>query len=175
MTSYGHIIVDLCIISFNLNYFMQLKQFHNIATKVSTTFGDLPDCLQQLKLGILSICDGDPPASNVECVFMSHVYYVYFVFYDEDIINIPKRLWITHGMYGLSKFWQTVCQPLYVGPYFWYWDCHVKLIVNISQHSPAKQKSRSSVRHVGVMTYIWVGQLGHQLQRLQRWSLGMDK
>ena len=41
--------MDLCIISFNL---MQLKQFCNIATKVSSrkraaTFGDLPDCLPE--------------------------------------------------------------------------------------------------------------------------------
>ena len=48
MTSYGYIAVDSCIILINLNYIMQLKQFYNIATKVSsrksaTTFGDLPD------------------------------------------------------------------------------------------------------------------------------------
>ena len=41
--------MDTCIISFNLNYIMQLKQFYDTATKVScrksaTTFGDLPDC-----------------------------------------------------------------------------------------------------------------------------------
>ena len=36
MTSYGYIIVGLCIISFNLNCIMQLKQFYNIATKVSS-------------------------------------------------------------------------------------------------------------------------------------------
>ena len=39
------------MISFNLNFIMQLKQFYDIATKVSskksvTTFGDLPDCLR---------------------------------------------------------------------------------------------------------------------------------
>ena len=34
-TSYGYILVDLCIISFNLNCVMQLKQFYNIATKVT--------------------------------------------------------------------------------------------------------------------------------------------
>ena len=50
MTSYGYIIVDSCMISFDLNFIMQLKQFYNIATKVSsrksaTTFGDLPDWL----------------------------------------------------------------------------------------------------------------------------------
>ena len=48
VTSEGYIIVDSYIISFNLNCIMQLKQFYNIATKVSTknatTFGDLPDC-----------------------------------------------------------------------------------------------------------------------------------
>ena len=49
MTSYGYNIVDSCIISFDLNFIMELKQFYNIATKVSsknsaTTFGDLPDC-----------------------------------------------------------------------------------------------------------------------------------
>ena len=33
---YRYIIVDLCITSFNLNYIMQLKQFYNIATKVSS-------------------------------------------------------------------------------------------------------------------------------------------
>ena len=50
VTSYDYIIVDSCIISFNLNCIIQLKQFYNIATKVSsrkksaTTFGDLPDC-----------------------------------------------------------------------------------------------------------------------------------
>ena len=52
VTSYGYITVDPCIISFNLNCIMQLEQFYNIATKVSsrkaeksaTTFGDLPDC-----------------------------------------------------------------------------------------------------------------------------------
>ena len=36
MTSYGYIIVDSCIISFNLNFIMQLKQFYYIATKVSS-------------------------------------------------------------------------------------------------------------------------------------------
>ena len=36
MTSYGDIIVDSCIISFSLNCIMQLKQFYNIATKVSS-------------------------------------------------------------------------------------------------------------------------------------------
>ena len=36
MTYYGYIIVDLCIISFNLNCIMQLKQFYTIATKVSS-------------------------------------------------------------------------------------------------------------------------------------------
>ena len=50
VTSYGYIIVALCIISFNMNRIMQLKQLFNISTKVSgrksaTTFGDLPDCL----------------------------------------------------------------------------------------------------------------------------------
>ena len=51
MTSYGYILVDLCIISFNLNCIMQLKQFYNIATKVGSRkmcyyfwCGDLPDC-----------------------------------------------------------------------------------------------------------------------------------
>ena len=48
MTYYGDIIVDACIIPFNLNGIMQLKQFYNIANKVSsrksaTTFSDLPD------------------------------------------------------------------------------------------------------------------------------------
>ena len=37
MTSYGYNIVDSCIISFNLNCIMQLKQFYNIATKVSSS------------------------------------------------------------------------------------------------------------------------------------------
>ena len=36
MTSYGYITVDSCIISFNLNFIMQLKQFCYIATKVSS-------------------------------------------------------------------------------------------------------------------------------------------
>ena len=36
MTSYGYIIVDSGIISFNLNFIIQLKQFYNIATKVSS-------------------------------------------------------------------------------------------------------------------------------------------
>ena len=36
MTSYGYNIVDSGIISFNLNCIMQLKQFYNIATKVSS-------------------------------------------------------------------------------------------------------------------------------------------
>ena len=50
VTSYGYIIVGSCIIPFNLNCIMQLKQFYNIATKVSsrksaTTSGDLPDWL----------------------------------------------------------------------------------------------------------------------------------
>ena len=49
VTSYGYIKVDSCIISFNLNWIMRLKQFYDIATKVSsrksaTTIGDLPDC-----------------------------------------------------------------------------------------------------------------------------------
>ena len=40
--------VDSCIISFDLFSIMQLKQFYNIATKVSSrksanTFGDLTD------------------------------------------------------------------------------------------------------------------------------------
>ena len=35
MTSFGYIIVDSCIISLNLNCILQLKQFYNIATKVS--------------------------------------------------------------------------------------------------------------------------------------------
>ena len=35
VASYGYIIVDLSKISFNLNGIMQLKQFYNIATKVS--------------------------------------------------------------------------------------------------------------------------------------------
>ena len=48
VTSYGYIIVDSCIISFNLSCIMQLKQFNNIAIKVcsresATTFGDLHD------------------------------------------------------------------------------------------------------------------------------------
>ena len=34
MTFYGYIIVDWCIISFNLNCIMQFKQFYNIASKV---------------------------------------------------------------------------------------------------------------------------------------------
>ena len=33
--SYGYVIVDWCIISFNLNCIVQLKQFYNIATNVS--------------------------------------------------------------------------------------------------------------------------------------------
>ena len=36
MTCFGYIIVDSCISSFNLNCIMQLKQFYNIATKVSS-------------------------------------------------------------------------------------------------------------------------------------------
>ena len=36
VTSYGNIIMDSCIISFNLNCIMQLKQFYNIATKVNS-------------------------------------------------------------------------------------------------------------------------------------------
>ena len=36
MTSYGYIIMGSCIISFNLNCIMRLKQFCNIATKVSS-------------------------------------------------------------------------------------------------------------------------------------------
>ena len=36
VTSYGYIIVDSCKISFNLNCIMQLKQFYNIVTKVSS-------------------------------------------------------------------------------------------------------------------------------------------
>ena len=35
MTSFGYIIVDSCIISLNLNCILQLKQFYDIATKVS--------------------------------------------------------------------------------------------------------------------------------------------
>ena len=35
MTSFGYIIVDSCIISLNLDYILQLKQFYNKATKVS--------------------------------------------------------------------------------------------------------------------------------------------
>ena len=35
MTFYAYIIVDSCIISFNLNCIMQFKQFYNIATEVS--------------------------------------------------------------------------------------------------------------------------------------------
>ena len=35
MTSFGYIIVDSCIISLNLNCVLELKQFYNIATKVS--------------------------------------------------------------------------------------------------------------------------------------------
>ena len=35
MTSFGYIIVNSCIISLNLNCILQLKQFYNIATKVS--------------------------------------------------------------------------------------------------------------------------------------------
>ena len=35
MDSCGYIIVDSCIISFNFNCVMELKQFYNIATKVS--------------------------------------------------------------------------------------------------------------------------------------------
>ena len=36
MSSYGYIIVDLCISSFDLNCIMQLMQFYNIATTVSS-------------------------------------------------------------------------------------------------------------------------------------------
>ena len=36
MISYGYILVDSYIISLNLNCIMQLKQFYNIATKVSS-------------------------------------------------------------------------------------------------------------------------------------------
>ena len=36
VASYGYIIVDLCIISLNLNCIMQWKQFYNITTKVSS-------------------------------------------------------------------------------------------------------------------------------------------
>ena len=36
MTSFGDIILDSYIITFNLNRIMQLKQFYNIATKVSS-------------------------------------------------------------------------------------------------------------------------------------------
>ena len=36
MTSYGYIIVDLCIISFDLKCIMQFNQLYNIATKVSS-------------------------------------------------------------------------------------------------------------------------------------------
>ena len=36
VTSYIYIRMDLCIIAFNLNCIMQLKQFYNIATKVSS-------------------------------------------------------------------------------------------------------------------------------------------
>ena len=48
MAVYGYIIVDSCVISFNFNCIMQLKEIYNIATvteKNATTFGDLPDCL----------------------------------------------------------------------------------------------------------------------------------
>ena len=52
MTSYGYIImiiVDSCIIWFQLDCIMQLKKSYFIATNVcgrksATTFGDLPDC-----------------------------------------------------------------------------------------------------------------------------------
>ena len=52
MTSYGYIImiiVDSCIIWFQLDCIMQLKKSYYIATNVcsrksATTFGDLPDC-----------------------------------------------------------------------------------------------------------------------------------
>ena len=36
MTFYGYIVVDSCIIPFNLNCIMQFKQFFDIATKVSS-------------------------------------------------------------------------------------------------------------------------------------------
>ena len=36
MTPYGYVIVNSCIISFNCNCIMQLKQFYNIATKVTS-------------------------------------------------------------------------------------------------------------------------------------------
>ena len=36
VTSYGNIKMDVCIITFNLNCIMQLMQFYNIATKVSS-------------------------------------------------------------------------------------------------------------------------------------------
>ena len=52
MTSYGYIImiiVDSCMIWFNLDCIMQLMESYHIATNVcskksATTFGDLPDC-----------------------------------------------------------------------------------------------------------------------------------
>ena len=55
VASYVYIIDYSCIISFNLNRVMELKQFYNIATKVrsrksATTFGDLPDCLNVCEL-----------------------------------------------------------------------------------------------------------------------------
>ena len=47
--------MDSCIISFTFNCIMQLKQFFNIATKVSSrksdiTFGDLPDCTEYMHI-----------------------------------------------------------------------------------------------------------------------------
>ena len=42
----------------------------------------------------------DLPTSNVESISMARVQNTYFVCYDEDSINTPKRHLITHGMYG---------------------------------------------------------------------------
>ena len=58
MTSYGYIImitVDSCIILYYLDWIMQLKLSHYIATNVcsrkgATTFGDLPDCIWEMEL-----------------------------------------------------------------------------------------------------------------------------
>ena len=55
---------------------------------------------------------------------------------DENTTNAPKRHRITHGIYGSVWILTNSVSAAVWGSMFRVPDCHVRLIVNISKHSP---------------------------------------
>ena len=90
--------MDLCIISFDLNCIIQLKQFYDITTKVNrrknaTTFGDLPECLATLGIQLILAA---------YCQFFPRDYFplrVYYICYSLQLM-VAVDLWFSYPSRG---------------------------------------------------------------------------